>query len=207
MTCSQAHCFNCYQRPLKNTQECGDVAATDMCDIYTYHVPGCDWCTKGYAIDAQTRQLPCVAQTDIPECQVAFTVQGNTVCGLCVEGFPSADYSSCVPFSQEDGVADNCAWGGSDQSGNHQCYRCNEGYTSVAGGCEPLTIKGCMFTGVQSNICGICDSWNGWFAAMDDGTCTKSSAVEGSANHKASEGIREAIDGVRKTLLNALLDF
>lgn len=148
MTCSQAHCFNCFQRQLKNNQECADTAGTDNCDIYTFRVPGCDWCTKGFAIDAQTRQLPCKPQTDIPDCQVAFTLSGTTVCGLCQGGFPSADYQSCVPFSGGGGVEKNCEWGGKDQSGNQECYRCKAGFTSVSGGCETQTIDGCMYTGV-----------------------------------------------------------
>lgn len=206
MTCSQQHCFNCYQRPLKNTQECGDVAAADKCDIYTYHVPGCDWCTKGFAIDAQTRTLPCAAQTDIPTCQVAFTLGGKTVCGLCIGGFPSSDFSSCVPFQGGSGPEENCEWGGQDQSGQQECFKCKTGYTSVAGGCEAQTINGCMYTGVQSNMCAICDSWNGWFALTDDGQCTKGSAVE-SETANAGDAMRQAIEKVRQVILDSVLDF
>eukprot|EP00178_Gracilaria_changii_P021541 TRINITY_DN63972_c0_g1_i1.p1 TRINITY_DN63972_c0_g1~~TRINITY_DN63972_c0_g1_i1.p1 ORF type:complete len:235 (-),score=16.37 TRINITY_DN63972_c0_g1_i1:80-697(-) len=205
MTCASAHCFNCYNRPLKNTQECDDPAPSNNCDIYTFHVPGCDWCKKGYAVDAQSRQLPCTAQTDIPDCQVAFTLNGATVCGLCQGGFPAADYKSCVPFQGGGGVEKNCAWGGLDQQGNKECFKCQSGFTSVAGGCETQTIDGCMYTGVQSNYCGICDAWNGWFALTDDGKCTKGSSVEGSAS--SGDSLKKIIEGVRQNILDTVLNF
>lgn len=205
ITCAQSHCFNCYQRPLKNSQECADTTTPeDKCDIYTFRMPGCDWCAKGYAIDAQTHQLPCTAQTDIPDCQVAFTLSGKTVCGICVGGFPSQDFSSCVPFSGETGVEKNCLWAGKDQQGAKECYRCKEGYTSVAGGCEKQTIEGCMYTGTIKTFCGICDAWNGWFALTDDGKCTKASDSSDTKGIAASgEVMQKMISKVKQIILKS----
>ena len=205
MTCAQNHCFNCYQRPLKNTQECADTpSTTDKCDIYTYHIDGCDWCQKGYAIDANTKQLPCTPQTGIPTCQVAFTANSTPVCAICVGGFPSKDFQGCEPFSGQSGVENNCLWGGVTKDGDKTCWRCQEGYMSVAGGCELQTIKGCIYTGVQKNFCAICDAWDGWFALTDDGICNKGQAevAAGQATKPATE-MRKIIDQIRNTVLDA----
>lgn len=89
-------------------------------------------------------------------------------------------YTKCSAFSEQDGPSAHCLWGYKIPGQGQECFRCEEGWVNVSGGCEQLggagtKWEGCLATNVSAKVCGLCDAWNGYTMPSDNGVCVKSS--------------------------------
>ena len=160
----------------------GPIVA-DRCKMYSTGADGCWWCTEGYYRKIDPRgDRTCHAQF-IFGCAFSVTRNGVQQCVTCINGYPSEDRSSCIPFGDED-FAYQCNYGTRDNSEHMpgpSCFKCKEGFTSVGGICRGVNdwpkLAGCQVS-YDENNCLYCDWSKRFVACMVDG-CHRCSYLPG----------------------------
>ena len=160
ISCTQSHCITCYNAPFKaqsGPSVCQDTAQpSNNCDLYFNSKKGCLWCKPGYYFNPTSPSDSCTAIPSgqgVENCLNNVSVAGGFGCGVCKGGFPNLTYTKCSPFSTN-GPEAHCLWGYKIPGQGKECFRCEEGWVNVSGGCENLggagtKWEGCLATNVQ----------------------------------------------------------
>ena len=155
-------CIECFRSRFVDNQ-CGTLQDDAHCTIYSLYALNkqkCIWCDPDYHLDPSngSQCLP----GSIKDCEFSLLQNNKLKCFVCNKGYPSQDFTQCVPFDGG-GQSMNCLWGGRTQNGPF-CARCRLEYTSFYGKCLQSVILGCMYAySTQEHFCERCDGWYGYF--------------------------------------------
>ena len=132
-------------------------------------------------------------------CQYSGWYNSNVVCFVCIKGFPSVHGKQCVKFEDLEngsGPQVNCLWGARVYD-NNACFKCEEGFMVVGGGCVKQKIEGCLQADVKGEVCEVCDIWDGFGQVSDDGSCKKYVGGEEFGNGAFSAKLKKYLDLVK----------
>lgn len=124
-------------------------------------------CKIGYSLNMNTFKCE-QSDIQIKNCvwQANHEIKGN-ICYSCLNGAPSQDFKSCLPFGSFPGK-DHCVAGMKTRDGLTACHWCEKGYVNQGGsGCHKegpgYGGEGCgQIMGRKQANCLVCAVWNGY---------------------------------------------
>ncbi len=188
--CADGKCAECYQSML-DKGVCDSGNRTDLnCDLYVDDYR-CAQCDQGYTINIMSKKPSTCIPHNIDNCRVQyyFTNPSNSLCGVCIGGFPNEKFSNCTAWTSEqvnleDDPSANCVWGTRNRT-DPACNLCKKGYVEIEGICRRnLLMIGCQSAVITPNstvpICTSCDVFDGYSMEIE-GFCTRTGK---SAHHQ-----------------------
>ena len=157
---------------------CSKNITQTKCNIMSGY--GCKECQVGYARDVNAKDPlnNCIKGT-IANCwDEVKEYNGKMQCLACVNGYPSDDYTRCVPPSELKRTIKDCYIGVTGGYGTHYCKICKPGLMRTRDRtCSTRTIPGCAYVGAF-DTCLLCAFLEGWYDLKGDGKCYQASKSE-----------------------------
>ena len=155
--------------------------APENCELYGIKEdtksPNCLRCKPGYSRNENVTPYQCV-KGSIEGCfsqaqRKDFDTEGNDYCHNCIGSVPELFGRKC---NSEYPLPENCLVASISNLGpKASCYICKSGYTSFQDkGCFISKIPGCInYLYEKDTICAMCDYTKGFYATIDNISCTK----------------------------------
>ena len=151
--CHQQNCAQCFRRRFKYAGPrqwvCSPKLAPKSHHCKIYSLTNCLRCENGYTWTRGEEGPPYCETTISPVkgCLIHMKRwKKEEICSVCINGVPSPDYKSCIPFPKDNpNELDNCLYGTRNSKAQRlECRRCKQRFIKLPRTRSPQLKKRCI---------------------------------------------------------------
>ena len=161
-------CEYCYGGKTNSQGTCTKFPNNNPCFSDNSEFKVCLWCNFAHGYANSYNNTCFKTSSRIPNCEQPYFKQkgAKLMCLSCKGGFPSKDFSRCIPTSSLHNAPANCRDGARGENGKLFCALCQDGYIAnffTDGLCHKTELEGCWQV---NNIgrCVACKAFEGYYA-------------------------------------------